>query len=77
MVVAMEEPSEERAKKRLFYMGCSIAFFVIVLITGFYYALLSQKDKKSEKQQSGEIYILKDEVVDTGLIQLENEDYLQ
>lgn len=77
MVITMEESSGERAKIRVVYIGCSIAFFVIVFIVGVCYTILSQKDRKSEMQQSGEIYILKDEVADRGFIPLEKEDCLQ
>lgn len=72
----MGESPEPKLGKTLVYAGCT-AMIIILFVIGLCCIFFKEREKRNEQPNAREVYILKDEVVDIGVIQLENEKYLQ
>lgn len=71
----MEEPVEKKLyltkihkSAVITYIGCGLVTITIVLIASYCYFALRQSNEKKKEPNSTEVYILKDEVVETGYI---------
>lgn len=72
----MGESPEPKKGKALVYAGCT-TMVMILFIIGFCCVFFVEREDKNEQPNAREVYILKDEVVDIGEIQLDSVKYLQ